>query len=86
MIDWDFLQKNDALMQSLKGCNQCERVLKHLQCHGSLTALTALNNLGIYRLAARVYDLRRQGHDVKKRTVNATNQFDEPVSFAEYYL
>jgi len=40
-------------------------VLKHLKSGKSLTPLTALSQYGIMRLAARIYDLRQQGHDIR---------------------
>lgn len=43
---------------------QCEQVLKHLRTRGTLTPIDALNEYGCFRLAARVKDLRDQGHDV----------------------
>jgi len=43
---------------------QCEQVLKHLRTRGSLTPLDALNEYGIFRLAARCLELRERGHDV----------------------
>ena len=43
---------------------QCEQVLQHLRTRGTLTPIDALNEYGCFRLAARVKDLRDQGHDV----------------------
>lgn len=48
---------------------QCERIQRHLQDHGSITAVEALNEYGIARLAARISDLRRQGIEIKSETV-----------------
>ena len=42
---------------------QCEQILAHLR-KGTLTPIDALNAYGVFRLAARVKDLRDQGHDV----------------------
>ena len=42
---------------------QCEQILAPLR-KGTLTPIDALNNYGVFRLAARVKDLRDQGHDV----------------------
>jgi len=45
---------------------QNEQVLKRLK-KGPLTPLQALQELGCTRLAARVYDLRRDGVEVQDR-------------------
>ena len=42
---------------------QCEQILAHLR-KSSLTPIDALNNYGVFRLAARVAELRAAGHDV----------------------
>ena len=43
---------------------QTEKVLTHLDERGSLTALQAMDHYGIMRLAARIGELRRDGHDI----------------------
>ena len=43
---------------------QTEKVLTHLDERGSLTALQAMDYYGIMRLAARIGELRRDGHDI----------------------
>jgi hypothetical protein len=44
--------------------SQTDQVLARLRLNGSrgLTPLEALNDLGVFRLGARVWDLRREGH------------------------
>ncbi len=49
---------------------QCQAILKHLhRSNRPLTAAVAMRKLGIYRLAARIYDLRRRGIAVRSRLV-----------------
>lgn len=45
---------------------QCDELLQMLRTQGELgvTPLEALHALGVFRLAARVYDLKAQGHDI----------------------
>ena len=43
---------------------QTEKVLTHLDLRGSLTPLQAMDYYGIMRLAARIGDLRRDGHQI----------------------
>ena len=43
---------------------QNETVLAHLRKFKSITPLEAYNDLHIYRLGARIFDLRDMGHDI----------------------
>ena len=65
---------------------QCERVLKYMQDFGTINPLQAMGDLGVMRLAARVGDLRREGHQISRRMVAGKNRYGEAVSFAEYRL
>lgn len=65
---------------------QCEKILRHLQVNGTITAGEALTEYGIMRLASRISDLKKSGVQIKKKMVKAKNRFDEPVAFAEYSL
>ena len=65
---------------------QCEKILRHLESEGSITAAEALSEYGIMRLASRISDLKKIGVPIRKRMVKAKNRFDEPVCFAEYSL
>lgn len=65
---------------------QEERILKYMQDFGSITPLQALDDLGVMRLGARIYDLRRSGHTISRRMVTKKNRYGEAVSFAEYRL
>ena len=44
--------------------NQCLTVLSHLKKHGSIEPLDSLKLYGIYRLSARILDLRNRGHRI----------------------
>ena len=39
-------------------------ILSHIKRNGSITPLEALQEYGCMRMAARVYDLRSQGHNI----------------------
>lgn len=65
---------------------QCERILKHLTEHKTITTAEAMTELGIYRLASRINDLKRQGYIIRKETVKAKNRYGETVRFAQYSL
>jgi hypothetical protein len=45
--------------------SQGKDILDHLHLYGSITPLEALEEIGCMRLAARVNDLRRDGHAIR---------------------
>lgn len=65
---------------------QCERIMRHMEDYGSITSAEAISEYGIYRLASRISDLRRQGVPIKREFRHSRNRYGEPVSFAAYSL
>lgn len=65
---------------------QNERLLMHLKQHGTIQPMEAWSDLGIYRLGARIYDLRDQGYAITRKMVNVVNRFGEECRVAEYQL
>lgn len=63
---------------------QTERLLDHLKEHQAINPLEAWVTLGIYRLGARVFDLRAAGHEIESGRVTVRNQFGEPCRVASY--
>lgn len=62
-------------------------LLEHLRRFGSIEPLTALREYGIYRLGARISDLRNDGHKIVTETVTSTSRITgRPVHFANYIL
>lgn len=53
---------------------QKQRIFEHLKRHGSITAIEALNLYGVFRLAARVEELRAQGHGIETKMVSKANK------------
>ena len=62
--------------------SQNDRILRHLRTGRGLTALQALNLFGCLRLAARINDLRRQGHQISSETVTR----EDGKRYAMYWL
>lgn len=65
---------------------QCERVLKHLEQHETITPMEAIKELGIMRLGARIWDLKHDGHDIRRTMVTCKNRYGDTVTYAEYRL
>ena len=49
--------------------SQSQAILRHLRIHGSITPIEALSFYGSMRLAARVGELRRDGHAIRTETM-----------------
>jgi hypothetical protein len=60
---------------------QNQQVLRYLKTGLELSPALAWRDLGIARLAARVFDLRRQGHPIERRMVKRAD-----ARFAVYRL
>lgn len=63
---------------------QLNRLKQHFLLHGSVDALTSWQYIGIYRLSARVLELRQQGWDIKTERKEVKNQFGETCLVANY--
>ena len=55
---------------------QTEKVLEYMKQNGGITAMAAFNDLGITRLSARIYDLRKAGYTVNSRRVSYLSNGD----------
>lgn len=67
-------------MEQLPKMSQNQRLLMWLQVNKSISPKEAWGNLGIYRLSARIKELREQGHDI--RTI--INDEKDEAKFAIY--
>ena len=65
---------------------QCDKVLRHLKDHGSITSFEAFNEYGILRLASRINDLRAQGIAIGSETASGKNRYGETTHYSVYRL
>jgi hypothetical protein len=65
---------------------QTERLIEYLRQHGSIDPMTAWAELGIYRLGARIWDLKVAGHKIVSGTKKVKNRYDEECRVALYTL
>ena len=70
----------------LEDMTHCERVLWWLEQRGEIDPLTAWAELGIYRLGARIHDLRRRGLNIISLRKQVRNQFGEACEVALYRM
>jgi hypothetical protein len=66
--------------------NQQERVLQYLEEHGAITQKEALNELGVYRLASRIHNIKQRGIEVNSQRIGVRNRFGELCHVSEYIL
>ncbi len=69
-----------------KDLPQCERILKYIVEKGSISPKEGIDELGIYRLASRVNDLRRRGYLITDKMTPGKNRFGERTNFKVYRL
>ena len=62
-----------------------ERLQHHLESGKSVNPLSSWLELGIYRTASRIHEIRKE-YEVKDRWIEVKNQFGELVKVKEYYL
>ena len=65
---------------------QCERLKSYLTEHDAIDPMTAWNALGIYRLGARIFDLKASGIKIISDTVSVKNRFGEECRVASYSI
>lgn len=65
---------------------QEDRLINYLYEHKTITALEAIEDLGILRLASRVSDLRRRGYQINSKIIKVKNRFGETCRVAEYSM
>lgn len=66
--------------------NQCTKVLEYILKHGGITQREAMLWLGVGRLSARVYELRRRGYPIETKTVRVKNRDGSACHVARYVL
>ena len=65
---------------------QCDMILRHLRDYGSITSLEAISEYGILRLASRITDLKRSGHNIVSETATGNNRYGEKIRYSVYRL
>ena len=65
---------------------QNELVLNYMEEHGSITSQEAVRELGVYRLSARIYDLKERGLKIQAERETGVNRYNVPTRYNRYYL
>ena len=61
---------------------QAELILSHLKSGKPITPIEALGEYGVFRLGARIHDLKHAGHPIAKRMIEDRRTGKR---FAEYF-
>ena len=65
---------------------QEDRIVSYMNEFGGITALQAMADLGVMRLASRINDLKRKGVKICSETIAVKNRFEETCYVKRYYL
>lgn len=63
---------------------QIDRVLDYMRENGSISQLEAFIELGVFRLASRISDLKRQGYTINSKMEAVTNRYGEKCYIKRY--
>lgn len=64
--------------------SQKQMVLDYISEFGSITPLDAFNDLGVTRLAAKIFELKKDGHDIRTELEHGKNRFGHATRYARY--
>ena len=65
---------------------QAQRVLEYIEKHGSITQHEAMIDLGIARLASRIWDLKEAGYNITGEMVKVKNRYGETCRVKQYSM
>lgn len=65
---------------------QKEMVLRYMEDFGSITPVQAFQDLGIMRLGARIFELKKDGVLIESRLASARNRYGKITRYSEYRL
>lgn len=64
--------------------SQKQMVLDYIAEFGSITPIDAFRDLGVTRLAAKVFELKKDGHDIDKVIETGKNRLGNRTRYARY--
>lgn len=66
--------------------NQAQKILDYMRKHGGITQMEAVEKFRCYRLSARIFELKEQGHNIISDRVQFKNEDGETDHFVRYTL
>lgn len=65
---------------------QCAKIMRHMEAHGSITPLEAVNQYGIMRLSARIANLKEDGVPINREMISVPTRNGGSARVARYSL
>lgn len=65
---------------------QKELIVKYMRSHGSITRLDAVNDLYVFELPTRIYELKALGWIIDTKLESHTNKYGIRKTFARYSI
>lgn len=65
---------------------QAERVIGYIEEFGSINQMEALRDLGVFRLASRISDLKKMGYPIASTREAVKNRYGEKCYVKRYAL
>ena len=65
---------------------QTKWVKEYMETHNGITAKQAMDERGIMRLGARIYELKQAGVPVKSDFIEVKNRYDETARVKLYWI
>lgn len=66
--------------------NKTKLVLDWLKAHAGISSMDAFEHLGVTRLAAVIFELRKKGYDIETVIVEGKDRYGNKSRYARYYL
>lgn len=66
--------------------SQCQRIIDYIVKHGSISSSQAMDDLGCFRLASRIHDLKRKGFPIIDSWAEGKNRFGDTTRYKVYGL
>ena len=66
--------------------SQETRVLNYMLDFGSISSFEAFKDLGVTRISARIFELRKRGYFIENEWEHTTNRYGDKVKYVRYTL
>lgn len=66
--------------------SQCQRIIDYIVKHGSISSSEAMDDLGCFRLASRIHDLKKRGYPIVDKWETGMNRYGEDTRYKTYSL
>ena len=80
------VRRRRAKAQEPSLSRQCERLWNHLKQGKGINPLESWQQLGIYRLSARILDLRDDGYDIHTDIIEVRSSWGDKARVANYNI